>query len=68
MVVGLLGTLAVVVPLVVMIFRELVMARRDVARRLSLERLVGSVTASVRIIDRAADGGVIEIVVDRCDR
>lgn len=63
---GVWSALAVVGPLVVMVVRELVMARRDQARRHSLERLVCRAPAGMRITDRAADGGVIEIVVDRC--
>lgn len=62
---GLWGALAVVAPTVTMMVRELVLARRDAARRRSLERMVSRMPTGVRIVDRAADGGVIEIVVDR---
>jgi hypothetical protein len=66
MAVGFWGVLAVGVPLLVMMIRELVAARRDSVRRGRLERLVSSApSAWVRITDRASDGGVIEIVVDR---
>jgi hypothetical protein len=66
MAVGFWGVLAVGAPLLVMVIRELVAARRDSVRRGSLERLVSNApSAGVRITDRASDGGVIEIVVDR---
>jgi hypothetical protein len=65
MTVDLWGVLAVLAPLIVMVFRELVLVRRDAVRRHSLERLVSRAPANVRITDRASDGGVIEIVVDR---
>jgi hypothetical protein len=64
--VGLWGVLAVMAPLV-MVLREVITARRDAARRRSLERLVGAAPAGVWIVDRAYDGGVIEIVVGRRD-
>lgn len=63
---GLWSALAVVAPLVVMVVREPVVARRDLARGHSLERLVSRAPAGMRVIDRAADGGVIEIVADGC--
>jgi hypothetical protein len=67
--VGFWGVLAVEVPLMVIVLRELVAARRDSVRRSSLERLVSSAPpAGVRIIDRASDGGVIEIVMERPGR
>jgi hypothetical protein len=48
------------------VMRELVAARRDSVRRGSLDQLVSSApSADVRITDRAPDGAVIEVVVER---
>lgn len=57
------GLLAVVAPLGVAVVRELVALRKDAARRHSIERLVAGRPSGLRIVDRASDGAVLEIVV-----
>jgi hypothetical protein len=64
MIMGLWGLLAIVASLAVAVIRELLILRKDAARRDSIERLVTIAPSGLRIIDRTSDGGVIEIIVD----
>jgi hypothetical protein len=59
------GMLAVVPPLAIAVVREFLTLRRDVARRDSIVRLVATAPTDLRIIDRASDGGLIEIIVNK---
>lgn len=59
------GVVAILVPLAGVVFREFMTLYRDAARRDSIERLLNIVPSGARITDRTADGGSIEIVVDR---
>ncbi|WP_410599903.1 hypothetical protein [Amycolatopsis sp. lyj-90] len=56
------AVLAIVVPAAVTIFRDLVALRRDAARRHNIERLVELAPTGLRVVDRTANGGGMEIV------
>jgi hypothetical protein len=61
------STLAIAIPLVVVLVREFLALRKDADRRDSIERLVAIAPSGLHITDRTSDGGVIEIVVNKVE-
>ncbi len=52
-----------VTPIVVALCRELVSLRRHAVRRASIERMVRDSIGIIRLVDRTAEGDVLEIEV-----
>jgi hypothetical protein len=63
--VDLWGVVTLLVPLAMVVLREYMALRREATRRDSIERILNTASSGVRITDRTADGGSIDIVVDQ---
>lgn len=56
------AVLVVVTPIIAALCRDLVSLRRHAVRRASIERIVRGRTGVIRIVDRTAEGDVLEII------